>query len=96
MQDGTTQFLVALGFSAEMNINAEGVMKAIVPDRLFRTVRPPELPRPKHEQILEVRTDAVVPANETTYWCAVAKLPRWVQKTKHHIVKVGPGRKRSS
>uniref|UniRef100_A0A7E4VLN4 Tyramine beta-hydroxylase n=1 Tax=Panagrellus redivivus TaxID=6233 RepID=A0A7E4VLN4_PANRE len=90
MEVGTTQFLFATGTGNDRNLNLSTV------DHLFRYNQLLQYPveRPKIDEAartLEITAiDAHVPAQETTYWCAIVKLDNSIQERKHHIIQLEP------
>lgn len=49
---------------------------------------PPDDPELKS---IEIRAkDAPVPAERTTYWCAIVELPEDLREQKHHVIKLEP------
>ncbi|XP_045624015.2 dopamine beta-hydroxylase [Procambarus clarkii] len=91
IQSGTTHVVWAWGegpLYRLAGVLAKGDQTGMVRVQLLK----PSLPQPALDdcQVLEVRAVKVeVPAEETTYWCSVQKLPDAFHE-KHHILEFGP------
>ncbi|XP_053655726.2 dopamine beta-hydroxylase [Cherax quadricarinatus] len=93
IQGGTTHVVWSWGSGPLYRLDgvlAKGDQTGLTRVQLLKAV-PPETHRDQdNSQLLEVRARKVeVPAEETTYWCTVQKLPDIFQE-KHHVLEFGP------
>ncbi|KAJ8925001.1 hypothetical protein NQ315_001166 [Exocentrus adspersus] len=89
IEDGTTHIVWSRGKHKLYQVNGLNVSSSLEDSGMVRVHLlenvDVEYNLPKHVKTLDVITDRVkVPADETTYWCRVVKLPE-EYKVKHHI-----------
>lgn len=91
-QDGTTHIVWSKGkhsiYKADgLNISTTSGDNGMVRVTLLKNLKT-DHPLPSYTTTLDILTDKVnVPAEETTYWCHVHKLPPQFS-TKHHVYQV--------
>ncbi|KAH7727913.1 Protein TBH-1 a [Aphelenchoides avenae] len=86
---GTTNILLATGNGPEKSLDEPTVSHIFRYTSLLQTVTTiPKLPPKTHLKQLDITANqALIPADVTTYWCAIVRLDEQLQKRKHHIVK---------
>uniref|UniRef100_A0AC34G4B1 DOMON domain-containing protein n=1 Tax=Panagrolaimus sp. ES5 TaxID=591445 RepID=A0AC34G4B1_9BILA len=90
VEPGTTQFLLATGHGEFKSLLDKHVSYHLRYNMLLQypVKFPGDDSDAKTMKILA--KDAPVPAEQTTYWCAIVKLDENLQNLKHHIVKLEP------
>ncbi|PAV57052.1 hypothetical protein WR25_26119 [Diploscapter pachys] len=89
-ESGATQFILAGMYEKTWNFNNNMVFKTMRYELIFEG----EVEMDQLERDTEVFTvladNALVPSEETTYWCVVRRMPEHVVSRKHHAVKISP------